>query len=52
MDKSVLITGANRGLGFALVEIFVNNGYIVYALIRSEDSRQALKKSWGASSYW
>lgn len=44
MDKSVLITGANRGLGFALVEIFVNNGYIVYALIRSEDSRQALEK--------
>ena len=44
MDKSVLITGANRGLGFALVETFVNNGYIVYALIRSEDSRQALEK--------
>ncbi|MBQ9927371.1 MAG: SDR family NAD(P)-dependent oxidoreductase [Lachnospiraceae bacterium] len=29
--KHVLITGADRGVGFALAEVFSKNGYIVYA---------------------
>ncbi|MGF1683364.1 SDR family oxidoreductase [Photobacterium minamisatsumaniensis] len=34
MSKSVLITGANRGIGLALTELYLTNGWIVYASCR------------------
>lgn len=36
MNKTVLITGASRGIGKACVEIFSKHGYIVYAPSRQE----------------
>lgn len=35
MKRNILITGANRGLGFALTKILIENGNIVFALYRS-----------------
>lgn len=40
--KKVLITGASRGLGFALAEAFFNIGSALYMVVRSEDSKLAL----------
>ncbi|MGV2989448.1 SDR family oxidoreductase [Vibrio sp. E150_011] len=40
--KTVLITGANRGIGFALTQEYLTAGYQVYATYRSESSSQAL----------
>lgn len=37
MEKTVLITGASRGIGFALAEHFLNNGYTVIGTSRNED---------------
>ena len=31
MKKSAIITGADRGLGFAMVREFLEEGYLVYA---------------------
>ena len=31
MSKNVLITGGTRGIGAACSELFINNGYTVYA---------------------
>jgi len=36
--KSVVITGANRGIGLAMTSIFKQQGYIVYALCRKSSS--------------
>lgn len=36
-EKIVLITGAGRGLGLALVEAFLNQSWTVYALVRKHD---------------
>ncbi|WP_019614514.1 SDR family oxidoreductase [Psychromonas ossibalaenae] len=36
MSKTLLITGANRGIGLALAALFKKNGYQVIALCRSE----------------
>jgi NAD(P)-dependent dehydrogenase (short-subunit alcohol dehydrogenase family) len=53
MDKTlsiqVLISGANRGLGLALVSRFLGGGFRVYAGIRaSSDNLQALLQDYGA----
>ncbi|KZY63661.1 short-chain dehydrogenase [Oleiphilus sp. HI0071] len=40
MDKSVLITGANRGIGLALAKVYHSKGYQVFAACRR--SSQAL----------
>jgi NAD(P)-dependent dehydrogenase (short-subunit alcohol dehydrogenase family) len=36
-EKTVLITSAGRGLGLALVEAFLNQGWTVYALVHKHD---------------
>ncbi len=38
MSKTLLITGANRGIGLALAALFKKNGYQVIALCRSESA--------------
>ena len=41
--KSVVITGANRGIGLAMAELFKQQGNVVYALCRqSSKSLDAL----------
>lgn len=37
MEKNVLITGANRGIGWAMVEKFARAGYNVWACARSKN---------------
>ncbi|WP_175402042.1 SDR family NAD(P)-dependent oxidoreductase, partial [Veronia pacifica] len=37
--KSVLITGANRGLGFAMAESFYQKGYRVYTVVRNDEAK-------------
>ncbi len=44
---SVLITGASSGIGKALVEVFVNNGYHVIGISRRENKLSELKESLG-----
>ena len=44
MKKSVLITGANRGIGLALVEAYLKDGWNVIACCRSPESSIALQK--------
>lgn len=36
MNKTVIITGTSRGIGFELVKLFANEGYQVLALSRNE----------------
>jgi len=38
--KSVLITGTNKGLGRELLKVFLENGWLVYAVSRKIDSFQ------------
>jgi len=42
--KTVLITGAGQGFGFALANIFHKKNYYVYAVVRSEKSKNLLLK--------
>ncbi|WP_077338325.1 SDR family oxidoreductase [Pseudocolwellia agarivorans] len=35
MKKTVVITGANRGIGLAMAEVFKSQGHLVYALCRN-----------------
>lgn len=44
--KVVLLTGASSGLGKSLAEDLSDQGYLVYAGIRSEDALRKLKKYW------
>lgn len=44
MKKTVLITGANRGVGLALVEAYLDAGWQVYACCRHPDRATALKQ--------
>ena len=41
--KTVLITGANRGLGLELSKQFLSDGYVVYGTARSPERAQDLK---------
>ena len=42
--KSVIITGANRGIGFNTTLAFAKAGYKVYATMRNPEKAEALKK--------
>jgi NAD(P)-dependent dehydrogenase (short-subunit alcohol dehydrogenase family) len=48
MSSSILITGAGRGLGFALADIFYQKGWQVFPLVRSKSGALSLKKKLGA----
>ena len=43
-EKAVLITGAGRGFGLALVEAFLRKGWAVYALVRKNGDASNLKE--------
>ncbi len=53
--KTVLVTGANRGIGRAMADEFSRNGYHVIAGVRSEDAGKsvldALAKASGSAEY-
>lgn len=44
MKKSILITGASSGLGFASTALFAQNGYLVFATYRSDKDRNRLSQ--------
>jgi len=47
-DKVALITGANRGIGKSIVEVFFDNGAAkVYAAVRNTDSAAELVQKYG-----
>lgn len=47
-NKTILITGANRGIGKAIVEAFINQGAAkVYAAVRNLESAQPLVATYG-----
>jgi NAD(P)-dependent dehydrogenase (short-subunit alcohol dehydrogenase family) len=41
--KSVLITGAGQGLGRELLRVYMNNGWIVFPLVRKAEDATAIK---------
>ncbi|SHF26143.1 NAD(P)-dependent dehydrogenase, short-chain alcohol dehydrogenase family [Seinonella peptonophila] len=43
----VMITGANRGLGYELLKVFYNAGDFVYAIVRDSQSAERLKDKFG-----
>ncbi|WP_195575550.1 SDR family NAD(P)-dependent oxidoreductase [Paenibacillus sp. 1001270B_150601_E10] len=42
--KNILVTGANRGLGFELLKVYIQSGYTVYPLVRSRESAELLSQ--------
>ncbi len=52
MSKNVIITGGTRGIGAACTEIFVKNGYNVYAIYnKDEKSAKELSNRLGCKIY-
>jgi len=43
MNKTIIITGTSRGIGFELAQLFANNNYTVLALSRNTTTLQNLK---------
>ncbi|HIV91719.1 MAG TPA: SDR family oxidoreductase [Candidatus Eisenbergiella stercoravium] len=50
-QKTVLIAGASRGLGFCFVRKYLEDGWRVLAGVRDESSLKALKKEYPESLY-
>ena len=50
-QKTVLIAGASRGLGFCFVRKYLEDGWRVLASVRDESSLKALKKEYPESLY-
>lgn len=46
--KSVLITGASRGLGYELVKVFIEHEYFVYTVVREAYELEMLQKDFGS----
>ena len=44
MSKRILITGANRGVGLALVDLLAKTAEHIYAGCRQPDSAEALHR--------
>jgi len=44
MKKSILVTGANRGIGLEMVRYYANQGWHVFATCRSPENAHALNK--------
>lgn len=42
MNKTVLITGTSRGIGFELAQLFANNNYSVLAISRNTNTLEAI----------
>ncbi len=52
MCKNVIITGGTRGIGAACTELFIKNGYNVYAIYnKDEKTAQELSKKSGCKIY-
>lgn len=45
--KQIVLTGASRGLGRALVDQFIERGHIVHGCSRSEESMRSLEQKFG-----
>lgn len=43
--ESVLITGANRGLGYELLKVFSQNGFITFPVVRSEEAFKTIRST-------
>ena len=41
----VLVTGGNRGLGFALVNVFLKEGHDVMTIVRSDSAKKMVEKN-------
>jgi 3-hydroxy acid dehydrogenase/malonic semialdehyde reductase len=48
MTKTVLITGATAGIGFATTQAFLKKGYKVWAVGRRTEKLETLKKQYGS----
>jgi NAD(P)-dependent dehydrogenase (short-subunit alcohol dehydrogenase family) len=51
MSGHVLITGANRGLGYELLKVFHANNYVVFPLIRNNTALQRIREEFGERCY-
>lgn len=52
MKKTVLVTGASRGIGFCIAETFARRGYIVFATYnKTEDTLPALSEKLSAEGF-
>ncbi|AOZ92563.1 SDR family NAD(P)-dependent oxidoreductase [Paenibacillus crassostreae] len=49
--KKILITGANRGLGYELLKVYINSGSIVYPLVRTRESAELLTQEFTINCY-
>lgn len=47
MQRKILITGTNRGFGYALTKAFINNGDMVFGLVRQMEAVSSLEKEFG-----
>ena len=48
MTKIIVITGASRGLGFAMTEQFIQLGHTVFGCTRNSEAVQKLQQKFGS----